>query len=94
MRNLYLVKQDHVLKLGGIAYYCAFTHNGFSADKCTVTNFSILIDDTGPVDIRGWIYIGTLGDPNVFLYFFEFIFGKSFSQFQNIFSIPASASQG
>lgn len=45
MRNLHLVKQDHIFQLCGISYYCAFSNNGVSTDKCAVSDLCLIIYD-------------------------------------------------
>ena len=54
MGNLHLVEQDRILQLGGIAHDSSFSHDHFSADKGTLTYFSVFSDDGRPYDLRAF----------------------------------------
>ena len=58
MGNLYLIKQDYVLKLGRISHDGSFADNSISTDKSAMPDFRILADDRWPMDISRLEYFG------------------------------------
>ena len=80
MGHLDLVKKDHVLELGGVAYDRLFADNGGTADKGALADLRFLINDAGAADISGIKYFGALCDPDILPALFEPVFGQGPAQ--------------
>ena len=84
MGNLHVIKQDHILKLGGIAHNAVISHQGGSPDKCGRPDLSAVTDDAGAADIgRLIIKIGILCDPDVLCRMVILVLRKGLSDLQN-----------
>ena len=65
MRHLYLVKENHILKLRRVAYHCSLSHQGISPDKGTVADLRILSDDGGACNKRRGSHLCGTGNPDI-----------------------------
>ena len=53
VRNLYVIKEDHVLQFHGIAYHTVFAHQSAAADIGTMPDFRTGTDDAGSAQEGG-----------------------------------------
>ena len=85
MRYLALVEQDDILQLAGIADNAALSDQSLSADKCTLADFRIFINNAGACNISRIEHDCTFCNPDVLSALFKTIFRKRFSDCQNDF---------
>ena len=80
MRNLYFVKQNHVLKFRRISDYRALADDRIAADKRAVAHLRIFPDDRRSMNISGRCDGRGSGDPDILSDFLIFLFGKCAAQ--------------
>ena len=83
MRNLYLVEQNHILELRGIAHCRASSDDGAAADKRALPDSCFLIDNAGSADICAVKYLRTLCDPDILSSLFKPVLGELIAQSDN-----------
>jgi hypothetical protein len=65
VRNLNVIEEDDVLKLGGVAYYAVGSHDRTSSDESALSYLCLWSDDAGSLDISRIEYSSALGDPDI-----------------------------
>ena len=80
VRYLRLVEDDGVLDFAGIADDTSFTDDGVASDIGTVSDLAVLADDSRSFDQCAWCDVHAAVHPDIFFYFFEFVFIQFFDQ--------------
>ena len=84
MRNLNIIKKNHVLQLRRIAYYCIGSDNYLSADKSAVANLRLRSDDYRPDNSCCRRNLGAFVNPDSLCRIHILIFRQGFSQLFHI----------